>query len=61
MTLDPTQAWAIVKDGEILHLRTQLGVAEACALIEQTLLNHPDSNTRIKVVPVLITEIEDMK
>ena len=61
MTLDPTQAWAIVKDGEILHLRTQLGVAEACALIEQTLINDPSSKASVKVIPVLVTQIEDVK
>ena len=57
MVMDPTNAYVVVRDGQITHVRLTKGVAEACANIERQVYN----NKSIKVVPVLMTEIENVK
>jgi hypothetical protein len=55
--MEPTPAWAVVRDGNVVHIRLKKGVAEACATIEKDVYAWDD----IRVVPVLMTEIGDVK
>jgi hypothetical protein len=59
MTLDPTNAWVVTRNGEPVHVRMTKAIAEACATIDRDWISDPSVD--IKVVPVLITEIEDVK
>jgi hypothetical protein len=61
MVLDPTNAWVVTRDGEITHIRMTKGIAEACANIERDVYGEAGPGADIKVVPVLVTEIEDVK
>jgi hypothetical protein len=57
MTLDPVAMWAVVRDGRIVHVRTKRGIAEASANIERNVYGFEN----VKIVPVLLTEVEDVK
>jgi hypothetical protein len=55
--MDPTPAWAVVRDGNVVHIRLKKAVADACATIEKDVYAWDE----IRVVPVLMTEIEDVR
>lgn len=54
--MDPTNAWVVTRDSEVVHVRLKKAVAEASAAIERD--TYP--NATIAVVPVLLTKIEDV-
>jgi hypothetical protein len=56
MVMDPTPAWVVVRDGKVVYIRTQQAIAEASANIERTVYGY----SNIQVVPVLMTEVEDV-
>lgn len=53
MTTDPQMVYGVVRDGKIVHVRLNKGMADACANIEKQLYNHENVN----VVPMMLTEV----
>jgi hypothetical protein len=51
--IDPVICYAIVRDGEVVHVRLVKGVAEACANIEREV-----HGGDVKVVTMFMTEME---
>lgn len=55
MTIDPQVVYAVVRDGKVVAVRLESGVAEACANLEKQIYIHE----KIEVVPVVITEVAE--
>lgn len=55
MTLDPQMVYAVVRDGKVVAVRLESGVAEACANLEKQIYTHE----KVEVVPVIITEVAE--
>lgn len=53
MTTDPQMVYAIVRDGEVVHVRINKSVADACASFEKQMFNHE----HVDVVPMILTEV----
>lgn len=53
MSIDPQMVYAVIRDGKIVHVRLEKGVADASAAIEKQVYNYEN----VEVVPMVLTEV----